>query len=186
MHSHLLKFLATAFTIFFLFSLCLSGWANQNSESNLSFNEVENPPMISNSIKVVKQSHTNLTANSFDFNDGALQDWTIVGPLDEDANGLFSSHFSNSWADAVSYPTSVLSDPIGNGNGSNKICNVMGHGITNPGATWCVLDFTGSLVVICLAERRWLFNRIAQLYGIDCTGARCSFEPLYKSVCHCL
>ncbi|MBN2011711.1 T9SS type A sorting domain-containing protein [candidate division KSB1 bacterium] len=73
---------------------------------------------------------------AFDFNDGTVQNWTTDGPRDEGSDGPFPSNFSSSWADAVNYPTAGLADPIGNNRGSYKICNVMGHGITNPGATY--------------------------------------------------
>ena len=84
------------------------------------------------------EHHTAIMApfDEFDFNDGTCQGWTVDGPRDENGNGPFASHFSASWADAVSYPTAYLTDPLGDNNGSYKICNVMGHGITNPGATY--------------------------------------------------
>ena len=81
------------------------------------------------------------TGGKFDFNDGTDQGWTAFGPVDEDGDGPFSSHFSFAWADVVNHPNPPGLDPVGDDNGSIKICNIGGHGITNPGATWWIMQF---------------------------------------------
>jgi len=119
-----------------IFSMVIDGADCQVSGSaqNLPIHEIAPP------FSEMKHSPLKILAyEEFDFNDGTCQDWYVEGPYDEDGDGPFASHFSNSWADAVSYPTSGLSDPIGDNHGSYKICNVMGHGITNPGATYWYL-----------------------------------------------
>ena len=90
-------------------------------------------------IQQLNQPITNYTMplwESFNFNNGTVQSWTTIGPYDEDGDGPFPSHFSSCWDDATNHPNSALTDPLGNNRGSFKICNVSGHGISNPGATY--------------------------------------------------
>ena len=107
--------------------------AEKESEENSTLYELtEFIPDIQHTTNINKTT----AYGSFNFNDGTVQDWTTYGPIDEDGDGPFSSHFSRHWGDAVSYPSKGLSDPIGNNRGSYQICCVSGHGITNPGATY--------------------------------------------------
>ena len=131
MKPRLFKFrLLTISYVLFIFCICTAFvFGDEKTTHKISsVHEVTKP--------FVKQATSVAALDAFDFNDGTCQEWTVDGPRDEDGDGPFSSHFSHSWADPVSYPTLGLADPIGNNNGSYKICNVMGHGITNPGATY--------------------------------------------------
>lgn len=80
-------------------------------------------------------------ANSFDFDDGTLQGWTLQGAYDENGNGPFSSNFLFGWKDYVNYPNPPGGDPPGDNNGSIQIFTMAGHGINNPGATWWIMQF---------------------------------------------
>ncbi|MCK5147316.1 T9SS type A sorting domain-containing protein [bacterium] len=102
-----------------------------------TFIEVENPGILKSNVHTTSPSTGVILAEGgFDFNDGTVQSWTVDGPRDEIGGGPFASHFSHLWADAVSYASAGLVDPIGDNIGSYKICNTSGHGITNPGATY--------------------------------------------------
>lgn len=131
MNAKLVKFGLILSIVIFSFTFYEASCQEMLNAQNPSIREVAQP--FSN---MKHSAEKLLTYNAFDFNDGTVQDWYVIGAYDESGNGPFSSHFSASWADAVSYPTAGLADPIGNNKGSYKICNVMGHGITNPGATY--------------------------------------------------
>ncbi|MBN2001651.1 T9SS type A sorting domain-containing protein [candidate division KSB1 bacterium] len=77
----------------------------------------------------------------FGFDDGTTQGWTAYGPLDEDGDGPFSTNLGFSWSDVANYPTTGLIDPVGDDQGSLKICCAGGHGITNPTADYWVMYF---------------------------------------------
>ena len=166
MNANLSKFgLILSIVIFFIAFNEASGQEMMGAE-NPVIHEVTQP------FSTIKHSDEKLLANDyFDFNDGTVQDWYVAGPYDESGNGPFSSHFSASWADAVSYPTAGLADPIGNNNGSYKICNVMGHGITNPGATYWYMYWFSPLLSSNSAWQNASGYRVKILNYMELIGA---------------
>jgi len=81
------------------------------------------------------------TGGKFDFNDGTKQGWTLQGAYDEDGDGPFSSAFGFHWRDRVNHPNPPGLDPGDDDKGSIAICTIGGHGISNPGATWWIMQF---------------------------------------------
>jgi hypothetical protein len=81
------------------------------------------------------------TGGPFDFNDGTVQGWTLEGAYDEGGGGAFSSNFMFGWKDPVNFPNPPGGDPMGDDNGSLQMFTLGGHGITNPGATWWIMQF---------------------------------------------
>ena len=87
--------------------------------------------------------------STFDFNDGTAQGWWLDGAYDENGNGPFSSFFTFSWWDMVTYPNIPFNDPAGDNNGSAMLFTSGGHGINNPAGTWWIMqlhspDLSGS------------------------------------------
>jgi len=83
---------------------------------------------------------SSMVSEKFDFNDGTVQGWTLTGAFDENGRGPFSSNFSNGWQDAVSYSNAPGVDPMGDQKGSLRLATLGGHGITNSGATWWIMQ----------------------------------------------
>ncbi|MBN1418851.1 MAG: hypothetical protein JXP34_08745 [Planctomycetes bacterium] len=78
---------------------------------------------------------------TFDFDDGTTQGWTLQGAFDEDGDGPFSSSFALGWHDRVEYPSPPGNDASGDQEGALMLGTLGGHGITNPGATWWIMQF---------------------------------------------
>ncbi len=79
----------------------------------------------------------------FDFNDGTVQGWTILGAFTKTGDavqGPFSSNFSLDWQDAVNYSTAPGKDPTGDSKGALRMATSNNHGINNPGATWWIMQ----------------------------------------------
>lgn len=111
----------------------------------------------------------------FDFNDGTVQGWTLAGAFDENAHGPFSSNFFNGWQDAVNYPCVGL-DQMGDRKGSLRMATLGGHGITNPGATWWIMqlhspDLAGSPT--------W---QSAKGYTVEIAECMASFGSIYANL----
>jgi len=111
----------------------------------------------------------------FDFNDSTMQGWTLAGAFDEHGHGPFTHSFWAQWWDYVNYPN--LSDYTGDGKGSIMMAALAGHGVTNPDATFWLMqlhspDLTDSPVwqaargySVQLAERLAIIDKIyANLY----------------------
>jgi len=96
--------------------------------------------IMENALNYVKPQN-GWTGAKFDFNDGTKQGWTLAGAFDENGNGPFPSVFSLNWRDNVNYPNPPGLDPAGNNHGSIYISTISGHGITNPGADWWIMQF---------------------------------------------
>ncbi|MBN2091457.1 T9SS type A sorting domain-containing protein [candidate division KSB1 bacterium] len=134
---------------FFVILVCLTmlTWMDAHSQPQSIYHakntvyEVARAPLNENIRSTAQKILATPSGASFDFNDGTLQDWMIIGPIDEFGNGPFFSNFTTNWADAVSYPTAGLNDLPGDQNGSFQIGTVTGHGINNPTATWWALYY---------------------------------------------
>ncbi len=84
---------------------------------------------------------TTTSSGTFDFNDGTDQGWTLQGAYDENGSGPFSSSFVFGWKDPVNYPNPPGGDSMGDNNGSIQMFTLGGHGVTNPGATFWIMQF---------------------------------------------
>ncbi|NNE45065.1 MAG: T9SS type A sorting domain-containing protein [Rhodothermales bacterium] len=74
-------------------------------------------------------------AQSFNFNDGTLQGWTMRGAYDENGNGPYTHNFIPGWTSDVNYPAP---DP-GSGLGALQLYADGGHGISDSGgASWVI------------------------------------------------
>ena len=80
-------------------------------------------------------------ADTFDFNDGTDQGWTVTGAYDEDFDGPFSSAFAYVWVDNTNYPNPPGNDPLGDSNGAVSLFTMGGHGVSNPDAEWWIMRF---------------------------------------------
>ncbi|MBN1351102.1 T9SS type A sorting domain-containing protein [candidate division KSB1 bacterium] len=125
-----------AYTVVFalMMTVCFAvGTAHQaQCGGNQDLNEVQQP--IFNTKPEASLAASPSFFGGFDFNGGDCEGWTAYGPLDEDGDGPFDSNFCFGWADFCNYPTVGLTDPMGDNQGSLKICCAGGHGITNPNA----------------------------------------------------
>ncbi|MBN1348285.1 T9SS type A sorting domain-containing protein [candidate division KSB1 bacterium] len=95
--------------------------------------------------------------DTFDFNFGTDQGWTLYGALDEGGHGPFAHGFGYDWMDLVNYPDVPRSGypaTLGDNRGSIKMCTIGGHGVCNPGATWWCMVFTSPLLIISPAWQR--------------------------------
>jgi len=88
----------------------------------------------------------------FDFNDGTLQGWTLVGAYDEWLRGPFPHNFRLLWDDRTNYPNRPFWDPWGDKKGSARMYTSTGHGVNSPyWHNWWVMrylspDLTASTV----------------------------------------
>ncbi|MBN2028873.1 T9SS type A sorting domain-containing protein [bacterium] len=98
----------------------------ENNLDNLEFTELGSGPS---------------QAGTFDFNDGTDQGWTLTGAFDEDGDGPFQSNFTFDWSDLVNHPNTPFADPTGDHNGSIMCFTSSAHGISNPGASWWIMQF---------------------------------------------
>ncbi|MCP4257484.1 MAG: hypothetical protein GY774_08145 [Planctomycetes bacterium] len=76
-------------------------------------------------------------ADSFQFNDGTTQEWTLHGAYDPSlGDEPFATNFIIEWSDSFNYPHLPGSDPIGDDQGSLQLYTPGDHGIDNPRGTW--------------------------------------------------
>jgi hypothetical protein len=78
-------------------------------------------------------------ANSFEFDDGTVQGWTLQGAY-VDGAGPYSSNFFFDWKDQVNYPGIPGADASGNNLGSLMMFTIGGHGIVATG-DWWIMQF---------------------------------------------
>jgi hypothetical protein len=84
-------------------------------------------------------SHPNLQ-QTFSFDDGTAQGWTLAGAYNEAGLGPHASNFTFGWKDEVQYSGPPGQDPAGDGRGSIRMNTAGGHGITDPGRTWFIMQ----------------------------------------------
>lgn len=78
---------------------------------------------------------------AFSFDDGTAQGWTLTGAFNEAGQGPAQCNFTFGWHDAVQYPGPPGQDPAGDGRGCVRMNTAGGHGITDPGHTWFIMQF---------------------------------------------
>ncbi|MDM7925999.1 MAG: FlgD immunoglobulin-like domain containing protein [bacterium] len=78
---------------------------------------------------------------AFTFDDGTAQGWTLTGAFNEAGQGPAASNFTFGWHDAVQHPGPSGQDPAGDGRGCVRMNTAGGHGITDPGHTWFIMQF---------------------------------------------
>jgi hypothetical protein len=78
---------------------------------------------------------------TFDFNDGTSQGWILSGAYNDAGQGPHSNNFNFGWKDQVDYPDAPGKDPAGDSHGSVQMTTAGGHGISDPGRTWFIMQF---------------------------------------------
>ncbi len=78
---------------------------------------------------------------AFPFDDGTVQGWTLTGAFNEAGQGPRASNFTFGWNDPVQHPGAPGQDPTGDGRGCIRMNTAGGHGITDPGHTWFIMQF---------------------------------------------
>ncbi|MFH1197550.1 MAG: Ser-Thr-rich GPI-anchored membrane family protein [bacterium] len=88
-----------------------------------------------------------VNAQTFSFDDGTLQDWSLLGPYDDLGYGPYFSNFSPmEWSDNTNYPYPVWSDSIDDYHGSASFGIYGPHGITGSPGTYWIMHMISPLV----------------------------------------
>lgn len=136
----------------------------------------------------------------FAFNDGTVQGWTLQGAFDEAGGGPFSSGFFSLWKDEIDHPAPPGQACAGDNCGSFCLGCMSGHGISNPGKTWWIMQMhspdlsgnsdwqtaTGFTVQIanCMGPSTVYANLYVKVYDLDQAKNRWFYSGTAQPLLH--